>query len=102
MGSDKGTAQPADAVPVQRTVRPLALTARTLKGNSRLHELAAVAPAWDGTWRVRQTLHAVPFAPGKAGPWLYVVPFGVDSYTADKHARWVHESLDEHFGVAAA
>lgn len=93
---------PAIAGQVDRHVRPLALTPRTLKGRHRLRELAAIAPAWDGTWRVWQTLPAVPFAPGKAGPWLYVVPFGVDSYTADKHSRWVHESLDEHFVVAAA
>lgn len=87
---------------VDRGVRPLALTARTLKGKTKLRAMAIAMPQWDGTWRERQRLPAVPFAPGKAGPWLYVAPFGVDSYNADRHARWVHESLDEHFCVVAA
>ncbi len=110
MTERKQTTEATDAPPkadavgsqVDQVVRPLALTARTQKAKSRLRELALVAPSWDGTWRERDRLPAVSFAPGKKGPWLYVAPFGVDGRTADMHARWVHESLDEHFGVAAA
>ncbi len=77
----------------------ITLSPRTAKGKNKLREVAAAMPEWDGTWVEGMRLSEVQFAPGKAGPWLYLKPNVLDSWCLDRFGRWVHESLDHDFGV---
>lgn len=103
MSEETTVGRGAVAGPVERPVRPLVtLTAKSGKGKSRLREVAAAVPGWDGSWRVQNEQERVTFAPGVRGPWLFVAPRGVDSVSRERFSRWVHEYADEHFDVTAA
>lgn len=71
--------------------KTIVLRGVTLKGKNRVREQG-------DRWTVFGETDRVLFAPGKPGPWLYVVPAGMPH--DHKAGRWIHKTNDADFHVS--
>lgn len=70
--------------------KTLTLSGISQKGKNRVREHGSL-------WVVYAETDHVLFAPGKPGPWLYIVPAGMQH--DHKAGRWIHKTIDTDFHV---